>query len=98
MRPGTGTAMDIKIGKTTEGRSLTLDADRLIDTRALLQANSGGGKSWLLRLIAEQTGPSLQTIILDPEGEFVTLREKVDCVLVGRDGEIPADTRSAALL
>jgi hypothetical protein len=28
----------------------------LVDTRLLIQANSGGGKSWLLRLIAERAG------------------------------------------
>ena len=40
----------------------------------------------------------MQTIILDPEGEFFTLREKFGYVLVGEGGETPADVRSAALL
>jgi hypothetical protein len=36
--------------------SVKLELDRpLVDTRLLIQANSGGGKSWLLRLIAERT-------------------------------------------
>jgi hypothetical protein len=37
-------------------------------------------------------------IIIDPEGEFATLREKYGYVLVGKGGETPADPRSAALV
>lgn len=77
---------------------LTLDPAGLVNSRMLVQANSGGGKSWLLRLIAEQAAGQIQTVILDPEGEFVTLRERHDFLLVGAGGEIPCDPRSAALL
>lgn len=75
-----------------------IDLVRLVDTRMLVQANSGGGKSWLIRLIAERAAGKVQTIILDPEGEFSTLREKVDMLLVGDGGEVAADVRSAKLL
>jgi hypothetical protein len=85
------------LGKSGDG-PLRLDPMRLIDTRLLVQANSGGGKSWLLRLIAEKVGGKIPTIVLDPEGEFATLREKVDFLLVGPGGEVPADPRSASLL
>lgn len=44
----------ITIGKASEGPAVELDGLRLVDTRLLIQANSGGGKSWLLRRIAEQ--------------------------------------------
>lgn len=77
---------------------ISLDLLRLVDSRMLINANSGGGKSWLLRLIAEQASGHAQTIILDPEGEFATLREKFDFLLVGQSGEIPAEPRAAALL
>ncbi len=77
---------------------VTLDLLRLVDSRMLIQANSGGGKSWLLRLIAEEAASHVQTIILDPEGEFATLREKFDFLLVGQAGEIPAEPRAAGLL
>lgn len=77
---------------------LSLDLLRLVDSRMLINANSGGGKSYLLRLIAERACEHVQTIILDPEGEFVTLREKFDFILVGEQGEIPCEVRSAALL
>lgn len=82
----------------TIGGSVKLDIDRLMATRLLIQADSGGGKSWLLRRLAEQLFGKVQLIIIDPEGEFATLREKYGFVLVGRGGETPADPRSAALV
>ena len=87
----------IVIGQS-EGKPLKLDLDLLVPSRLLIQANSGGGKSFLLRRIAEQVWGKVQTIIIDPEGEFYTLREKFGYVLVGEGGETPADIRSAALL
>jgi DNA helicase HerA-like ATPase len=75
----------------------TLDLPRLIESRLLVQANSGGGKSWLLRRLLEQSHGKVQQIILDPEGEFGTLREKYDYVLAGKGGNTPAEPRSATL-
>lgn len=80
----------------TQGEAF--DLDTLLPTRALIQANSGGGKSYLIRRMVEQTFGKVQIIIIDPEGEFATLREKFDFILVGKGGETPADPRSAALL
>ena len=40
----------------------------------------------------------MQHIVLDLEGEFASLREKYDYVLVGKDGDIPTDIRSAEML
>lgn len=91
-------AAPIPIGESKDAGPVRLDLTRLIDTRLLIQANSGGGKSWLLRLLAEHAAPKVQTIILDPEGEFVTLREALDLVVVGRDGEIQPEPRAASLL
>jgi hypothetical protein len=81
-----------------KGAAVHVDVDVLLRTRMLIQANSGGGKSWTLRRLAEQLFGKVQVIILDPEGEFSTLREKYDYVLVGKGGETPADCRSAALV
>ena len=50
--PSGENAQMITLGNTENG-SLGLDPMRLVDTRMLVQANSGGGKSWLLRLIWE---------------------------------------------
>jgi hypothetical protein len=78
--------------------NLTIDLLKLIDSRMLIQANSGGGKSWLLRLIAEQAAGHVQIVILDPEGEFATLRQRFDFLLAGQSGDLPAESRSAGLL
>jgi hypothetical protein len=84
------------IGQIVGGKKLEIDLPTLVDTRLLIQANSGGGKSWLLRLIAERA--RIQTIVLDNEGEFASLRETVDVLLVGAGGELPANPRHASLL
>jgi hypothetical protein len=85
-------------GAELGGPALRLDLMALLDTRMLIQANSGGGKSRLLRRMLEQSFGKVQAIVLDPEGEFSTLREKHDFLLVGSSGEIPAEPRSAVLL
>jgi DNA helicase HerA-like ATPase len=76
----------------------SIDLPLLTDSRLLVQVNSGGGKSWLLRRILVQSHGKGQQIVIDLEGEFSTLREKYDYVLVGKGGDTPADPRSAALL
>lgn len=64
----------------------------------LIQANSGGGKSWALRYLLEQTNGKIQQFVFDPEGEFASLREHIRQVLVGRDGDLAADPATAAAL
>lgn len=86
------------LGKSTTGAPIHVDVERLVSTRMLLTANSGGGKSWALRRILEQTHGVVQHIVIDPESEFYTLREKYDYVLAGKGGDCPAEPRSAALL
>lgn len=87
----------IVIGKAGR-KDARLDLDALLRGRMLVQANPGKGKSWLLRRLAEELFGKVQVIIIDPEGEFATLREKFGYVLVGKGGETPADPRSAALV
>lgn len=72
--------------------------ERLVASRMLIQANSGGGKSWALRYLLEQTHGRIPHLVLDSEGEFSTLREKFDYVLAGRGGDVPADPKSAKVL
>jgi hypothetical protein len=79
-------------------RRVSLDVDVVLKTRLLIQGGSGSGKSWLLRRLAEQLFGKLPVIIIDPEGEFATLRKSYGYVLVGQGGETPADPRSAALV
>jgi len=87
----------IRIGSFDTG-PFDVDLGLLAESNMLIQANSGGGKSWALRRIAEQVFGKVPVIIIDPEGEFSTLRQKFDFVLVGKEGDTPADIRSAPLL
>lgn len=80
------------------GKGCELNLEKLIATRMLINANSGGGKSFAIRRLLEQTHGKVQQIVLDLEGEFITLREKYDYLLVGKNGEIPVHIRTAELL
>lgn len=75
---------------------ISLDPVRLAETRGLIQASSGGGKSLLLRLIVEGVADRMPVLVIDPEGEFYTVRERVGMVLIGSAGEIPCRPESAA--
>lgn len=86
------------MSKIELNNEIYIDLEKLVDTRMLVQANSGAGKSWALRRILEQSHGKIQQIILDPEGEFGTLREKYDYILAGKGGDTPANPSSASLL
>jgi hypothetical protein len=94
----------IEIGINVEtGDLVYLSLDHLIGERMLIQANSGGGKSYALRDIAEQSYGKIQQIILSPKNEYRTLREKFDYILVGKKNEnydidIDIDPRHAGKL
>lgn len=75
----------IILGAGPDG-DIALDLPKLIRTKLLLQANSGGGKSWAIRRLLEQTFGHLQHIVVDPEGEFASLRERFDYVLAAPSG------------
>jgi hypothetical protein len=81
-----------------DNSKITINLATLIDSRALLCANSGGGKSYALRKILEEAGSDVMSIIFDVEGEFKTLREKFDYLLIGQTGDVPINIKSAHLL
>lgn len=87
---------DFIIGISDDGQSTKVNIETLMRTRGFIAASSGGGKSHTLRLIAERLSPVVQVIVLDPEGEYSTLREKYPFVLVGPGGETPAHPHTAA--
>jgi len=79
-------------------KTVSIDLEKLIQSRMVILANSGGGKSYAIRRVAEQSIGKIQTIIIDPEGEFASLREKHDLILCGKDQDVPVEVRSASLL
>lgn len=83
----------------TLGKNTPLNVQAIIESKLLIQANSGGGKSWAVRRVLEQTYSSVPQIVIDPEGEFHTLREKYEYALLGqKGGDGPADVKSAGML
>nr|WP_082417370.1 DUF87 domain-containing protein [Blastochloris viridis] len=70
------------MGTTTGGAAATINLEELLATRLLVQGNSGSGKSHLLRRILEQSAPHVQQIVIDPEGDFVSLADAFQHVVV----------------
>jgi hypothetical protein len=81
-------------------RPAILDVQAMLATHMAIVASSGGGKSWLLRKLLENTFGLMPHLVIDVEGELKTLREKFDYLIASADGEgdILAHPRSAKLL
>ena len=72
----------IDMGTGAGGESSELDLEELLATRLLVQGNSGSGKSHLLRRLLEQSAGWVQQVIVDPEGDFVTLADRYGHVVI----------------
>ena len=72
----------IQLGVDPAGAAIELDIEELLATRLLVQGNSGSGKSHLLRRILEESAGIVQQIVIDPEGDFVTLADAFGHVVV----------------
>jgi hypothetical protein len=70
------------MGQDASGAAATLDLEELLATRLLVQGNSGSGKSHLLRRLIEGSAQWTQQVILDPEGDFVTLADRFGHVAI----------------
>lgn len=67
---------------------ISFDINRIISGRLFVQADSGGGKSYMLRSIMENAYGLIQMIIFDlGESEYMSLKEEFDFVLIGRSTE-----------
>jgi hypothetical protein len=65
--------LKVDMGFDGAGSPALVDLEELLATRLLVQGNSGSGKSHLLRRLLEKSAGEVQQIIIDPEGDFVTL-------------------------
>lgn len=84
---------------TGDGAEIHLDVGALVGSHLGIVANSGGGKSGVLRKVLEATHSQIQHIILDSEDEFYTLRERFEYVIAGGEGgDAPAKPGNAAEL
>ncbi|MBW0144015.1 ATP-binding protein [Sphingomicrobium clamense] len=74
--------VSVDMGTDLSGQPVTIDLEELLATRLLVQGNSGSGKSHLLRRLLEKSAGQVQQVIVDPEGEFVTLADKYGHVAI----------------
>lgn len=90
----------VVLGEWVDGKTrVQMDVDRFVESRGLIQASSGSGKSVLLRKVLEVTHPHIQQFVIDPEGEFASLRETCDLIIAAaRDGDVVASPKTAGLL
>jgi hypothetical protein len=77
-----------------------INVQDLLASRLLIQANSGGGKSAIARVIMEKVYGIIPFIVMDVDGEYYTLKEKFGDVLVigGQYCDVPISLKSAKLL
>ncbi|HEY6816150.1 MAG TPA: ATP-binding protein [Croceibacterium sp.] len=85
----------IVLGSDPVGAPVQLDVEELLATRLLVQGNSGSGKSHLLRRLLEESAALVQQIVIDPEGDFVSLAETFGHVVI--DGAAYADVEIVRL-
>lgn len=76
----------IDLGSDSSGAPVYLDVEELLATRLLVQGNSGSGKSHLLRRLLEKSASVVQQIVIDPEGDFVSLAEAFGHVVIDGAG------------
>ncbi|NML10673.1 ATP-binding protein [Sphingobium sp. AR-3-1] len=72
----------ISIGTDSHGNAVLVDVEELLATRLLVQGNSGSGKSHLLRRLLEESAPMVQQVVIDPEGDFVTLADAYGHIVI----------------
>lgn len=87
----------IDIGRDASGQSLAIDLEELLATRLLVQGNSGSGKSHLLRRLLEECAGTVQQVVIDPEGDFVTLADHFGHVVIDGAAYAPREIEALAL-
>jgi hypothetical protein len=87
---------NIDMGAGTGGTSACIDLEELLASRLLVQGNSGSGKSHLLRRLLEQSAGHVQQVVIDPEGDFVSLAERFGHLVIEAADYTEAETSSIA--
>lgn len=71
------------------GSKVSIDLKILKQTRLLMTADSGGGKTYAIKKIVEEAFGKIPIHIIDPEGEFGPLRELFDFFLIAKGADSP---------
>lgn len=87
----------IVIGQDEAGQPTLIDLEELLATRLLVQGNSGSGKSHLLRRLLEESAGLVQQVIIDPEGDFVSLADHFGHVVIDGAAHSSAEIETLAL-
>lgn len=75
------------LGEQTDGAPLRLDPFTVLDGTLGIVGSSGAGKSWLAGLLAEaMLQQGYQLVLIDPEGDYRTLRAFPHTLLLGGEG------------
>ncbi|TXN20802.1 ATP-binding protein, partial [Methylobacterium sp. WL9] len=81
------------VTKGAQAEPAVMDIEELLATRLLVQGNSGSGKSHLLMRILEQSAGTVQQIVVDPEGDFVSLSQRYGHVVIdARRSDVELET------
>ncbi|RJY09401.1 ATP-binding protein [Aurantiacibacter aquimixticola] len=86
----------IDIGTDAHGTPVPIDVEELLATRLLVQGNSGSGKSHLLRRLLEQSAGLVQQVVIDPEGDFTSLADHFDHVVIEGANYSPREIEALA--
>lgn len=89
-------ASEILIGNEPGGSPVRFDIEELLATRLLVQGNSGSGKSHLLRRLLEESAGMVQQVVIDPEGDFVSLADVFDHVVIDGAAYSPPEIEALA--
>ena len=86
----------IDIGQDAGRQKVAIDLEELLATRLLVQGNSGSGKSHLLRRLLEECAGQVQQVVIDPEGDFVTLADAFGHVVIDGAAYSPREIEELA--
>jgi len=85
--------MSFEIGRVLETQQpFALDIASVITGRTFMASITRWGKSWTARKTVEECFGHAGIIIIDPEGEYASLREKYPFLIIGKDIPIQIET------
>lgn len=82
----------MKLAKNLQNEDVEINENILITERTFICAMTRYGKSYSMRKIAEESFGKVGIIIIDPEGEYASLREEYPFLIVGKDIPLNPDT------
>lgn len=87
--------LELNVGGGRHGE-LSLQADELVTGRTAVLGQSGSGKSYLTAVLCEElAAKGVPFVVVDPEGEYASLKEKFEVLHVAAEGgDVPLDSIS----